>query len=442
MGLVLCLVGLWISSTTLQAATNMPNIVMIISDDHAWTDYGFMGHPHIQTPRLDRLSQQSLTFPWGHVTSSLCCPSLASLVTGLYPHQNKITSNDPPMPAGMKAVEFYQSTQFREGRDIMNRHLESTMTLPRWLGQRGYLSFQSGKWWQGDFRRGGFTHGMTQGGRHGDEGLRIGRTTLQPIFDFIDLAKTEKKPFLLWYAPMMPHDPHTPPQRLLDKYTNKTESLHVARYWAMVEWFDEICGQLLDFLDQRQITTNTMVVYLADNGWIQDPKSPRYAPKSKQSPYESGLRTPIMLRWPGKIQPEWSEELATSLDLVPVILTAAGLSIPAQLPGVNLLDRRARQDRKAIYGECFTHHAMDLDQPAANLRWRWMIEGLWKLIVPNPIQEKDAVIELYNLKQDAREVNNVASQNDERVKAMRNRLDSWWNPSKQGEPRMNPNARE
>lgn len=71
-----------------------------------------------------------------------------------------------------------------------------------------------------------------------------------------------------------------------------------------------------------------------------------------------------------------------------------------------------------------------------------MIEGLWKLIVPNPIQEKDAVIELYNLKRDAREVNNVASQNDERVKAMRNRLDSWWNPSKQGEPRMNPNARE
>ncbi|MFZ4593315.1 MAG: sulfatase-like hydrolase/transferase, partial [Verrucomicrobiaceae bacterium] len=73
-----------------------PNIVMIISDDQAWTDYGFMGHPHIATPNLDELSKESLTFTRGYVPSSLCCPSLATMITGLYPHQSKITSNDPP----------------------------------------------------------------------------------------------------------------------------------------------------------------------------------------------------------------------------------------------------------------------------------------------------------------------------------------------------------
>src|SRR5215510_13465009 len=77
-----------------------PNIVMIISDDHAWTDYGFMGHPHIKTPNLDKLASQSLTFRRGYVTSSLCCPSLASLLTGMYPHRHRITSNDPPWRGG------------------------------------------------------------------------------------------------------------------------------------------------------------------------------------------------------------------------------------------------------------------------------------------------------------------------------------------------------
>ena len=73
-----------------------PNVVLIVSDDQAWTDYRFMGHPHILTPRLDQLARESLVFRRGYGTSSLCCPSLASLITGKYPHQHKITSNDPP----------------------------------------------------------------------------------------------------------------------------------------------------------------------------------------------------------------------------------------------------------------------------------------------------------------------------------------------------------
>jgi uncharacterized sulfatase len=412
--------------TAHAAAAKPPNIVLIISDDQAWTDYSFMGHTVIRTPHLDRLAAQSLLFPRGYVPSSLCCPSLASIITGLYPHQHKVTCNDPPNPANAKGPEFQKSAAFRDGRDVMIRHMESVPTLPRLLAQRGYLSLQTGKWWLGDFHHGGFTHGMTKGNRHGDEGLDIGRKTMQPIYDFIEQARKEDKPFFVWYAPMMPHDPHTPPERILAKYRDKTPSEHVAKYWAMVEWFDETCGQLLDHLDQKGLNENTIVLYVSDNGWIQSTDRPQYAPKSKQSPYDGGLRSPIMVRWPGKVKPQKSEHFAMSIDFMPTVLAAVGLKPTPEMQGVNLLDPQAVSKRKAIYGECFTHNFVDLNQPAANLRWRWVIEGDWKLIVPAPQNEPKGVMELYNLAKDSTEEKNLAPEQGDKVRQLSGLLDKWW----------------
>jgi arylsulfatase A-like enzyme len=405
---------------------------VIISDDHAWTDYSFMRHPVVQTPNIDRLARQGLTFTRGYVPSSLCCPSLATIISGLYPHQHQVTSNDPPLPAGMNPREFYQSQAFQQGREVMNEHLEGVSLLPRVLGERGYLSLQTGKWWQGHYRHGGFTHGMTRGDRHGDLGLDIGRKTMQPIYDFIDQARTEQKPFFVWYAPMMPHDPHTPPERLLNKYKPRTPSPHVARYWAMIEWFDETVGALLGHLDQQGLAEDTIVVYLADNGWIQNPDGPRYAPKSKQSPYDGGLRTPIIVRWPRRVPPRMSEDLAISIDVVPTLLAALGQNPTAQMQGVNLLDDRAVKNRPAIFGECFTHDAVDLNKPAANLRWRWMIKDHWKLIVPDGNNEPNEKIELDDLAADPQESANLAARNSDHVARLRAELDAWWNPDNDG----------
>jgi len=416
------------SQVVAAAAKERPNIVLIISDDQHWGDYGFMGHPHVRTPHLDRLATQSLVFPRGYVPSSLCCPSLASIITGRYPHQHKITSNDPPNPESLPAGKFYQSQAFRDGREVMNRFMDAQPTLPRLLVQHSYLALQTGKWWQGDYRHGGFTHGMTQGGRHGDDGLDIGRKTMQPIYDFIAEARKERKPFFVWYAPMMPHQPHDPPPRLLDHYKDKAAALPVAKYWAMIEWFDETCGQLLDHLEQQNLATNTIVAFLADNGWITDPATGRYAPKSKQSPYDGGLRTPILLRWPGKAAPTRSPHLASSLDLLPTLVAATGLPQMADLPGANLLDSTAVAKRTTLFGECFTHSAVDLTKPAANLRWRWMIESDWKLLVPWPANEPTAAVELYKLANDPNEETNLTSVKAEQVSAMRTKLDAWWNP--------------
>ncbi len=417
----------------LQAsAAQQPNVVIIISDDQSWTDYSFMGHRKIQTPHIDRLAREGATFTHGYVPSSLCCPSLASIITGLYPHQHKITSNDPPLPRGMPADRFHLSPAFTAGRELMNQFLEAVPTLPRMLGDQGYSSLQTGKWWQGSYRRGGFSHGMTQGQRHGDQGLEIGRKTMQPIYDFIDATHRADKPFLVWYAPMMPHSPHTPPDRLLKKYQALTESPHVAAYWGMIEWFDETVGGLLTHLDEQKLAQDTIVVYLADNGWIQSTDGDRYAAKSKQSPYDGGLRTPIMVRWPSKIAPRTSQQPVLSIDLVPTLLAAIGQRPTLEMQGVNLLDEQAVQKRTTICGECFTHNAVDLRDPAANLRWRWSVAGSWKLIVPERRNEPDGSIELYDVARDPDETNNVAGDNAEIVARMGAALDAWWTPAGDG----------
>jgi len=411
-----------------------PNIVMIISDDQAWGDYSFMGHPHIKTPHLDRLASQSRTFTRGYVPSSLCRPSLVTMITGLYPHQHLVSGNDPKPPAGQRSRQMKNNPQYNQARERLISHIDKQQTLPKLLMQKSYLSFQCGKWWEGNYSRGGFTHGMTRGfpnpgGRHGDEGLKIGREGMQPLYDFINHSQKQNKPFFVWYAPFLPHTPHNPPERLLNQYKNKTESLFVAKYWAMCEWFDETCGQLLDYLDKQQLSENTIVVYVTDNGWIQSPDNRKYAPRSKRSPNEGGIRTPIMVRWPGHTEPKRDDTtLVSSIDLLPTLLAACNLQAKASLPGINLLDDQKLKSRKQIFGEIFDHDVADSNNPAASLQYRWCISDNWKLILPNNAYLADThPVELYDLKTDPHEKQNVAEQHPRVVQQLTTAIDSWWN---------------
>jgi arylsulfatase A-like enzyme len=213
---------------------------------------------------------------------------------------------------------------------------------------------------------------------------------------------------------------------LLERYRGKAPTLEVAKYWAMCHWFDETCGRLLDFLDEKKLSNDTMVISLADNGWIQDPNADNFAPRSKQSPYDGGIRTPIVIRWPRMIRPRTSDRLAISLDLAPTILAAADLKPTAEMPGINLLDQTAVERRQAIFGEIFTHDAVDIRRPASSLRFRWAVEGDWKLIVPAGQNTPGGVVELYDLKADPFESQNQAERNPGRVTHLRRLIDAWW----------------
>lgn len=433
-GSVLSLVLL--SSTCPPLGAAPPNVVLIISDDQGWEDYGFMGHPHIQTPHLDKLAKESLTFTRGYVPDSLCRPSLTTIVTGRYPHEHGIVGNDPPPPLGMESApkrEVFADPRYLPVRNKYIEHIDDEMTIADYLhNDLGYISHQSGKWWEGNFSRGGFTFGMThgdrtRGGRHGDEGLKIGRDGMQPVFSFIDDALAKEKPFFVYYAPFLPHAPHNPPERILKKYIDKTPHEPIAKYWAMCDWFDETCGQLLDYLDQKQIAENTIVLYVTDNGWINEENSSQYAPRSKRSQYDGGLRTPIMIRWKNHVAPRMNTaQLASSIDLVPTVLAATGIEIPQSLPGINLLDETAVASRKAIFGEILEHDIQDMHDPIASLRYRWIIEGDWKLIVPHKPRVPDGKVELFNIVQDPHEMQNLAKENPDVVKSLRQQLNKWW----------------
>ncbi|MBI5386007.1 MAG: sulfatase-like hydrolase/transferase [Verrucomicrobia bacterium] len=411
-----------------------PNVVFIISDDHAWADYGFMGHPHLQTPNLDRLAAQSLTFERGYSPVPLCRPSLASIVTGLYPHQHGVTGNDPTLPdKSVNAMAARGNPMYARYYDTIVENFRRRPNFVRDLVSRGYLALETGKWWEGDpVKTAGFTHAMTQGeakgSRHGDLGLDIGRKGLEPIYRFIDQAGG--KPWLVWYAPMLPHAPHTPQPDLLQKYLKVAPSEPVARYWACVEWFDRTCGELLDHLDQRGLRTNTLVIYTTDNGWIQDPaKTNRFASRSKLTPYEGGVRTPIMVSWPGHVKPRLDKEhLASNVDLWPTLAALLKTPLPEGLPGINLTDARAVVKRGRVFGEQYAHNIADVDAPTRSLEHRFVIDGWWKLVVPVAGTVTNARPELFNLQDDPWEKTVLAAKETGLARWLCRQLDAWWAP--------------
>jgi uncharacterized sulfatase len=318
----------------------------------------------------------------------------------------------------------------------MIKLFQTSPILPRLLGERGYVSLQTGKWWMGDYSTGGFTEGMTKGGRHGDVGLDIGRKSLAPLTDFITRSKQSGKPFFAWYAPMMPHDPHTPPERLLAKYRDKSPTLQAARYHAMVEWFDETIGEVRAHLEKEGLTRDTVIVYIADNGWIPRTDKPEVDfARSKQSPFDGGVRSPILVSWPGRVRPTVVQTPASAVDLMPTLLKLAGAPLPADGDGLDLLDDAALKARPFVAGQNSTHDIRQLGAPAASLRYRWLVAGDLKLIVSSGLKtgatqhgSSDATEppRLFDLKADPHEKSDLAGERPADVKRLTALLDGWW----------------
>ena len=409
-----------------------PNIILIISDDQGWNDYGFMGHDHIETPRIDQLASEGLTFTYGYSPAPLCSPALASLITGLYPHQHGILGNDPVFTSNHRRY----STEWRVERSTWyGKSIDDfvkLLTIPDLLKNKGYRSLQVGKWWLGNFKNGGFDEGMTHGdpsrnGRHGDDGLTIGREGLDVVYDFIDQASVKEAPFFVWYAPFLPHAPHNPPDSLKQKYLPLAPTEAVANYWAMCEWFDFTCGQLMDYVQGEGLSKNTLFVYVSDNGWIQDPDNPnRFAPRSKQQPHEGGIRTPMMFRWLDTIEPEMdTTTIASGIDIAATLLGICGIKQPEMMQGINVLNRDALQARDLIFSEVYAHDFATVD---SSLYYRVAIDFPYKLILPDHKNKPDVKVELFNIQNDPTERNELSNKYPDQVAVMKTKTKSWWDP--------------
>ena len=445
------------------AFAKRPNVVMIISDDQTYRDFGFMGSTDAKTPHIDRLASLSARYVNGYVPTSVCSPSLASMLTGLYPHQSGIHYNHPP--PGNRG--FNQMTSVKDYLRIRGESyylIKSAQTLPRVLAQEGYRCLQTGKFWEGHYANAGFTDGMTimeappgqtfggvrtlANGKktahgNGDWGLKIGRETMKPIYDLID-ESTGKNPFFIWYAPYLPHQPHDSPRKYFDIYRGKGIPAQRIPYLASISQFDDTVGALMDYVETKGLAKDTLFVFVTDNGWTPGTRKHKTAKdffyhtkESKRSPNEDGLRTPILLRWDGVIKPATHEQLCSSVDLVPSILSAIGLEhkMPG-LPGVDLMvSAKGVADLKdrPVFGEIYPGDATSLGHPSRDIAYRWVRDGDYKLIIPHGEKPWGGYFDqpaLFQVAKDPSEQTNLADnpRHADRVRKLRSLLDNWWTP--------------
>lgn len=441
--------------TSPDASVERPNVVLILADDQCWRDFGFLGNDRVRTPHLDRLAAASARYPNGYVPMSVCRPSLATLLTGLYPHQHGIHFNHPP--PGLSAMRKMTADEYQACRATTDPLIRRVPTLPRILAAHGYVCLQTGKHWEGSWRTAGFTHGMTEarpadrlgpvtGTRtqangewvahgNGDAGLVIGRETMQPITEFLD-AHGGRRPFLVWYAPFLPHTPFDAPQRFRDAYRSTDLPEHLRPYYAEITRFDDTVGQLLGSLATRGLLDRTLIVFCSDNGFRpRKDQFDRHSSRSKLSGYDDGLRTPVLIHWPQQVRPADHPQPVSSVDIVPTILAATGLSeaVPDGLPGRNLMPS-ARGLRplteRPVFGAIYPNDARVLGDPWQHVRGRWIRDGDWKLVLPGP-DPRPLEAALFDLRTDPRELRNRIRDPDQRdrIRKLTDQLNAWWLPT-------------
>ncbi len=308
-----------------------PNLVLIVADDLGYEDLGFTGSPIVETPHLDRLASQGTVFTQGQTPSSICRPSLRALLTGFHPYQWR---------ARLRLLREAGAPRLDPAEEM--RDFEA---LPRLLATAGYTSFQAGKFWEVSHQIAGFSDGMQRPGdspKRGGPGAVLGRDSIAPAVAFLEKrAQHPDTPFFLWFVPKLPHRPHDASEAYRARYEGRGLSHSAEAYYANVTRFDDVVGSLLATLDRLALRERTLVVFLSDNGWHQDPHKDHRGgwggPRGKGTLHEPGHRTPVVFRLPEYVAAgARREEVVSTLDVFPTLLEYAGVIGPPNRLGRSL----------------------------------------------------------------------------------------------------------
>lgn len=442
-------------SASAYAEKRKPNIVLVLLDDLGWRDFGFMGNPDVLSPRLDKLSKESVVFDQAYVNAPNCAPSRASLLTGQYcPRHGVYTVGE--------------STRGDTSRNkllpVPNKQFlpRESKTLSETLKASGYATACLGMWNLGSNRNreqmplaNGFDlylapkdFGFEQR-LDGGENRRSGGPALsyfatgngrkryrQPVvpgeyvtdrltseaISFVE--KNAKQPFFLYLPLHAPHRPYEPMPELLEKHKKRLRSGSsvTPEYAATIERIDWNMGRLADALDRLQLTENTLFIFLSDNGGDTGARTGTNAPLrgGKGMLYEGGIRVPMFIRFPSAQQEGVRcKTPVIASDLYPTILDAAGISLPENHPldGISLLpvlQGESPKKRETL----FWHFPCYLGQqtPAGAIR-----HGDYKLIE----FFEEGRFELYDLANDLGERRNLVDSKKEMTRDLKNRLDIW-----------------
>ncbi|MGD1893530.1 MAG: sulfatase [Cyclobacteriaceae bacterium] len=411
-------------------AQRQPNIILIIADDAGYADFGFQGSNVMKTPNLDRLAQQGMKFQQAYVTAAVCGLSRAGILTGKYQQRFGFEENNVP---------GYMSQSGLVGDD-MGLPLDQK-TMGDYLKEVGYKTAIFGKWHQGNAdryhptKRGfdefyGFRGGARsyfpideEGPNYRSQRLVRGFENFAEPDEYLtdDLAsettqfieKNQDTNFFIILAFNAVHTPMDATEDDLAKFPDLTGKRQ--KLAAMTLALDRACGRVFDKLKELGLEGNTIVVFTNDNGGPSDTNVSVNDPLSgtKANHLEGGIRVPFLLRWPGVIAENSVYEYPIStLDLLPTFYCAGGGNIDSLrgTDGVDLLPYLLGQNS---------------ERPHPILYWkkenRGVIrEGDWKLI-----RFPDRPAELYNLKDDISEINDLAASYPDRVRAMYKKLFDW-----------------
>jgi arylsulfatase A-like enzyme len=355
-------------------ASEKPNILVIVSDDHGYSDVGFQGCKDIPTPNLDRLTSEGVHCTQGYVSHPYCSPSRAGLMTGRY--QARFGHEHNPK---------YSADDHREGLPL------TEAILPQFLLKAGYATGWIGKWHLGgapEFHaeNRGFqeTFGFVGGVHHflnwtpnteREDLLPIERNgkpvevkehlTLAFGHEATDFVRRHKDgPWFLYLAFNAPHDPHEPTPERLERFKNIQDKKR-RRYAAQVSLLDDAIGETLTALKETNQDRRTLVFFFSDNGAPVTDKNGGSGPNGgvnaplrdgKHSIYEGGVRVPFVVTWPGHLPAGTTyDKMVSSLDVFPTALACAGLPMPTDRPydGVNLAPYLSGENKAAPHSELF-----------------------------------------------------------------------------------------
>lgn len=277
-----------------------PNFIIMIADDVSWNDLGCYGHPHVRTPNLDEVAKEGMRFDSAFLTCSSCSPSRCSILTGRYPHSTGAAELHQPLPANQ-------------------------VVFAGLLKEAGYHTASAGKWHLGNPAKTNFD--KVVGGR--PSGCENWVKVLK--------ERPKDKPFFFWFAAIDAHrpyqekiidKPHTPKDVVVPPYFPDTKEVRrdLAQYYDEITRLDNYVGKVMKELKRQKIDKNTVVLFLADNG--------RPFPRCKTTVYDSGVKTPFIVRWPiGVKANSICKSLVSSVDIAPTIIELANLKSSKSFQG-------------------------------------------------------------------------------------------------------------
>jgi len=434
-GLLLCNV------VCVKGAEKRPNILFILTDDQRWDAMGFTGvYPFLETPNMDRLRNEGAYMKNAFVTLSMCAPSRASFLTGMYPHKHGVSDNE-----SLRECDWMKTPSFGQYLDIEGYHT-------------GFI----GKWHIGlrnDPRPGFDFWAMFSGqGNYVDNDLNVnGKIVHEPGYVTDVLNRYAKEfikqdrgdaPFMLFLSHKAVHQPFTPAERHKDLYpdarfpmpeTLREDQSNKPLWQRLISWentvmvngkvdfakpntmvldwdekigfigrsknylqclsaVDEGIGEILALLEKRGELDNTFIVYAGDNGYLLG----EHGRSDKRVAYNDSIRIPMVIRYPKQIKPGTTiEEMVLNIDLAPTLLDLAGAKIPTSIQGRSMLPLFAGNNTGWRDGFLYNYNR-DL-QPLIPTIVAWRTPDFLLSNTPN----RDDLDELYDLRKDPLESNNL-----------------------------------